>query len=87
MTGRVMHRIPLTIVAPGGDTEGVIVGVMVKDLDALEVYCRQLSNRLVRTREALSLIAHGHGDAVELANQALGPDPEEAPHISEGPTS
>ena len=31
-----LTRIPLTIVAPGGSTDGVLVGVMATELDALE---------------------------------------------------
>lgn len=47
-------RIPLTIVAPLGKTDGVIVAVMVTDLDALEAENDRLRAVLTEAREELA---------------------------------
>ena len=75
--------IPLTIEAPGGKTEGVIVAIMVSDLDALIEQRDELSRNAAKARAALTQLRHwdmiatpgatGDGDwARRLIDEALG---------------
>ena len=65
-------RIPLDIVVTetGAATGGVIVAVMAADLDALEAERKRLSDRLVTTRTALTLISHDEGGFERSREQA-----------------
>lgn len=67
-----MRRIPLNIVVTetGATTEGVLAAAMVSDLDALEAENKRLSDRLVTTRTALTLIAHDEGGFDRSRDQA-----------------
>jgi hypothetical protein len=46
-----LPRIPLTIVAPGGETDGVLVAVAAADLDRLEALAGKLAVALILTQE------------------------------------
>jgi len=70
-----VKRVPLNVVVTETSriTEGVLVAVMVADLDALEAENAELSKRLVVTRTALTEIAHKNPESwvEQVARKAL----------------